>query len=139
LDFPFANDIYGSLTWEDIRNAEESPKKIGQRNLKDYFFRPPEELYDLENDPQEVTNLAKSPGHREILEELRSRLEDWQRRTNDPWLYRDGISILLNKHHLDAGLEVPDKWDLDIEHPETNRDDVPKYKNLPFGIAGARD
>ncbi|KAF5234761.1 hypothetical protein FANTH_11950 [Fusarium anthophilum] len=137
LDFPFANDIYGSLTWEDIRNSEDSPKKIGQRNLKDYFFRPAEELYDLELDPHEVMNLAKDPKYKEVLEELRDRLEDWQRRTNDPWLYRDGVSVLLNKHHLDAGLEVPDKWDLDVEHPETKG--VAKYKNLPFGIAGTRD
>jgi N-sulfoglucosamine sulfohydrolase len=138
LDFPFANDIYGSLTWEDIRNSEDSPKKVGQRNLKDYFFRPAEELYDVKNDEQEVVNLARDPKYQAILQELRDRLEAWQRRTNDPWLYRDGISILLNKHHLDAGLEVPDNWDLDVEHPET-KGNVTKYKNLPFGIAGTRD
>jgi uncharacterized sulfatase len=31
----------------------------------------PEELYDLRTDPDEVTNLANSPAHRAILEELR--------------------------------------------------------------------
>lgn len=139
LDFPFANDIYGSLTWEDIRNAESTPKRIGKRNLKDYFFRPAEELYDLENDPDEIVNLAKNEAYLGVLEQLRARLEDWQRRTNDPWLFRDGISILLNKHHLDAGLEIPDRWDLDVEHPETDREGVAKYKNLPFGVAGERD
>lgn len=138
LDFPFANDIYGSLTWEDIRNAETSPKMIGQRQLKDYFFRPAEELYDLSKDPNEVRNLAKDPAYQAELEELRSRLEDWQRRTNDPWLFRDGISILLNKHHLDAGLSVPDKWDLDVEHPETNKTGLKLYNNLPFSVAGPR-
>ncbi|KAK1654958.1 alkaline-phosphatase-like protein [Colletotrichum phormii] len=138
LDFPFANDIYGSLTWEDIRNADQNPKMIGERQLKDYFFRPAEELYDLVNDPNEVRNLAKDPDYQDVLEELQTRLEDWQRRTNDPWLFRDGISILLNKHHLDAGLEVPDKWDLDIEHPETKGDKVKKYQNLPFGVTGPR-
>ncbi|KAK2738200.1 sulfatase [Colletotrichum kahawae] len=138
LDFPFANDIYGSLTWEDIRNAEESPKRIGQRLLKDYFFRHAEELYDLVADPNEVRNLAKDPDHQDVLGELRTRLEDWQRRTNDPWLYRDGISILLNKHHIDAGLSVPDKWDLDIESPQTNKKGTKMYENLPFGVSGAR-
>ncbi|KAH6891512.1 alkaline-phosphatase-like protein [Thelonectria olida] len=138
LDFPFANDIYGSLTWEDIRNADVSPKLIGKRPLKDYFFRPSEELYDLSKDPEEVVNLAKDPQYQSVLEELRTKLEDWQRRTNDPWLFRDGISILLNKHHLDAGLSVPNNWDLDVERPESKGEHVQIYENLPFGLPGER-
>lgn len=138
LDFPFANDLYGSLTWEDIRNADASQKTIGKRPLRDYFFRPPEELFDLQNDPAEVKNLAKDPEYAEVLEDLRSRLEDWQRRTNDPWLYRDGVSVLLNKHHLDAGLAVPDNWDLDIDRPGTKDAGLKKYENKPFGVRGPR-
>jgi len=43
---------------------------------KTYFWepKPPEELYDLENDRDEVNNLANSPVHKEILSELRSAL-----------------------------------------------------------------
>lgn len=38
-----------------------------------YFWepKPPEELYDLESDPDEVRNLAGSPEHRGVLERLR--------------------------------------------------------------------
>ena len=133
LDFPFANDIYGSLTWEDIRNAETSQKKIGERSLKDYFFRPAEQLFDLLEDPNEVRNLASDPKYADILESLRTRLEDWQRRTSDPWLFRDGISVLLNQRHLDAGLAIPDKWDLDVDDLQTHGKDTKMYKNLPFG------
>lgn len=117
LDFPFAADIYGSLTWEDIRNADTCPIMIGSRKLKDYFFRPPEELYDIKTDPNEVRNLAKDPDHAERLKEMRGKLEEWQRRTEDPWLYRDGVSVLLLRHHLEAGLKVPDRWDFDADHP----------------------
>jgi arylsulfatase A-like enzyme len=45
--------------------------------------RPPEELYDLQNDPHELTNLADSPAHKAVLAEMRSKLETWIRETKD--------------------------------------------------------
>lgn len=129
LDFPFAADIYGSLTWEDIRDAERNPAKtVGSRPLRDYFFRPAEELYDLEADPLEVKNLAVQEGgggeseYAQVLGELREKLEAWQYRTLDPWLYRDGISVLFVKHHLEAGMQMPDRWDLDAENTGSRGD-----------------
>ncbi|KAK9776659.1 hypothetical protein SCAR479_06704 [Seiridium cardinale] len=135
LDFPFAADIYGSLTWEDIRNDEA--KMVGNRPLKDYFFRPPEELYDLGNDPLEVVNLVKDSAHEKILNELRQDLEAWQRRTEDAWLYRDGISVLFVKHHLDAGMQMPDHVDFDLDKLATRGPGVKLYENKPFGSHGA--
>ncbi|KAJ5103175.1 Alkaline phosphatase-like alpha/beta/alpha [Penicillium argentinense] len=123
LDFPFAADIYGSFTWEDIRNSES--KMIGSRPLKDYFFRPAEELYDIQVDPHEVRNLAKEPEYKQVLDEMRAAVEEWQRRTEDPWLYRDGVSMLLVKHHLEAGLEVPDRFDFDENAPQSKG--LPKF------------
>jgi N-sulfoglucosamine sulfohydrolase len=117
LDFPFASDIYGSLSWEDIRNSNESEIKIGQRKLKDYFFRGPEELYDLVNDPLEVNNLAGDPQHGPLLAKLRSDLEEWQQRTEDPWLYRDGVSVWFNRYHFPSGLKIPDRLDFDPARP----------------------
>ncbi|KAK6085840.1 hypothetical protein SCUP234_02747 [Seiridium cupressi] len=131
LDFPFAADIYGSLTWEDIRNDEA--KMVGNRPLKDHFFRPPEELYDLENDPLEVVNLVKDSAHEKILNELRQDLEAWQRRTEDAWLYRDGIYVLFVKRHLDAGMQMPDHVDFDLDKLATRGPGVKLYKNKPFG------
>lgn len=134
LDFPFAADIYGSLTWEEIRNADTSPKMIGSRPFKDYFFRPAEELYDIQADPNEIRNLAKDPEYRAILEEMRDTLEKWQRRTEDAWLYRDGVSLLFVKHHFEGGLEVPDRWDFDVAAPESKGQ--PKFNGeLPWGVA----
>lgn len=113
LNFPFAADLYGSLSWEDVRNSET--KMIGSRPLRDYFFRPPEELYDLQEDPLEVTNLAGDPAHAEVLKEMGEDLERWQRRTEDAWLYRDGVSVLFVQHHLDAGMRMPDRVDFDVD------------------------
>ena len=41
-----------------------------------------EELYDLEADPEELTNLALVPEHPALLEDLRARLEAELKRTN---------------------------------------------------------
>lgn len=40
--------------------------------------RPPEELYDLQEDPDEVTNRADDPAYRDVLLELRAELDDWR-------------------------------------------------------------
>ena len=115
LDFPFSGDLYGSLSWEGIRNRE--PVYIGQRSLRNYVRRPPEELYDLLADPAEVNNLAGDPAFGDELLDLRSRMERWQQETDDPWLYRDGISVRAVRHHLDAGLQMPERYDMDIDKP----------------------
>ncbi len=44
---------------------------------------PEEELYDLERDPHQVKNLAKSPEHQETLKRLRAALEKWIEETGD--------------------------------------------------------
>jgi hypothetical protein len=44
---------------------------------------PPEELYDVVADPHETVNLAGSPEHQAVLQELRQVLERWIEETND--------------------------------------------------------
>ena len=51
--------------------------------------RPREELYDLQEDPWELHNLASSAEHAGIKARLKSQLEDYQRRTKDPRLTGD--------------------------------------------------
>ena len=45
--------------------------------------RPPEELYDLRNDPFEINNLAESKRHQQQLLSLRTMLTEWEKATND--------------------------------------------------------
>ncbi|MDF1823068.1 MAG: sulfatase-like hydrolase/transferase [Verrucomicrobiales bacterium] len=45
--------------------------------------KPKEELYDLSVDPDEFTNLADDPDHREVLIKLRGALADWMLETRD--------------------------------------------------------
>jgi arylsulfatase A-like enzyme len=45
----------------------------------------PEMLFDLDSDPLETANLARSASHDAVLDEHRALLEDWARRTDDPF------------------------------------------------------
>lgn len=45
--------------------------------------KPVEELYDTENDPWEVNNLANDPAHKEVLERMRAANKNWVTRIYD--------------------------------------------------------
>lgn len=123
LDFPFAMDLYASLSWEGMRNSASStsPAMIGKRRLKDYICRPPEELFDLEADPLEIHNVADEPEHARTLQEMRAALEQWQKETNDLWLYRDGNPLVkyINSGYAREGLAIPDRFDFDADQPQS--------------------
>lgn len=121
LDFPMAMDLYASLSFEGMRNS--SPPTIGKRKFRDYIQRPPEELYDLENDPLELENLAGRSEFQDTLKEMRKALEEWQLETKDLWLWRDGTAVVRytadHYNYAREGLRIPDRFDLDAENPGT--------------------
>ena len=45
--------------------------------------KPPEELYDVVEDPHEVKNLADSPRHQDVLARMRQALDTWRSETAD--------------------------------------------------------
>src|SRR5262249_14441633 len=59
---------------------------------QDRFWKPkpPEELYDLQSDPDEVTNLAASPTHKEVLKKLRQAQQDHARTIRDVGFLPEG-------------------------------------------------
>jgi N-sulfoglucosamine sulfohydrolase len=63
-------------------------KVYGKRSIEAYIHRPRFEIYDLENDPYEINNLADDPKHAQILEELKQKLKVFQKRTKDPWILK---------------------------------------------------
>ncbi|KAK3626833.1 hypothetical protein LTR56_019561 [Elasticomyces elasticus] len=135
LDFPFAADLYASISFEGIRNTD-SPVVIGRRILKDYIFRPPEELYDLENDADEVRNLAGEKEHENRLLEFRERVTEWQKLTNDLWLYRDGQSLTVNSRYAKDGLQIPERLDFDVNSPGTKGVVMTKHLTVDGYSAG---
>jgi uncharacterized sulfatase len=52
--------------------------------------RPPEELYDLRSDRDEVKNLAQSPEHQDVLRRLRQAERDWVLRVHDVGFLPEG-------------------------------------------------
>jgi arylsulfatase A-like enzyme len=63
--------------------------------------RPEEELYDLESDRQELTNLAADPAHQETLQKLRGILDEWIDTSGDqgpetPEAYDSDMAVYLS-------------------------------------------
>jgi hypothetical protein len=73
--------------WRDLYRAGDLNAVQAQ------FFEPreAEALYDLDRDPYETTNLAKMPGYREKLLEMRSLMDDWVRGMPDLSFYPEPV------------------------------------------------
>ena len=85
-DMPTVSNVVGhSETWESGKVAARKDKAIAER-MRQFLYRPKEELYDLESDPDELTNLAEVAEHAPRLAELRERLRAWMTAEGDPQL-----------------------------------------------------
>ncbi len=87
-------------------------------------FRPPEELYDVVNDPHELHNLAGDPDHAKTLAFLRGRLDGWMLATQDRGrepesvaMFESDMAVYLehrmsrgNADVLQANLEQQRRW-----------------------------
>jgi arylsulfatase A-like enzyme len=69
--------------WNLIKELAEQDKLTPVQAVLAAPTMPEEELYDLQNDPHEIKNLAQSPEHKEVLARMRSALERWIEGSND--------------------------------------------------------
>jgi len=83
LEYPFASDLWASSTWQGM--LERGETRYGRRSIQAYLDRPKYELYDLEQDPDELHNLADDPGHAALLRDLAGRIKAFQENTQDLW------------------------------------------------------
>jgi len=69
-----------------------------------YFTEPQEfEVYDLEQDPDELHNLHRDPQHAQLIAELSARLEELRRETGDRYVYQP--TVLLKQEIVGGGCE----------------------------------
>lgn len=68
-----------------IRSWEEAYKNGTCNELQSTFWKtkPPEELYDRENDPWEVHNLAADPAYMPVLNRMRKACHEWMLSIHD--------------------------------------------------------
>lgn len=86
LSFPFASDLWESKTWQYLLDTKAT--HFAQRPIENYLHRATFELYDLEQDPDELNNLATLPMYQEQLSAMKARLKAHQERTGDPWILK---------------------------------------------------
>jgi len=124
--------IFAELTWHDrynpirvvrtkkfkyIRNFGKRPKiylprdiftgKSGYSMFEEcyYFVREKEELYDLEKDPWEKTNVINLPEYKDIADTLKKILDEWMISTNDPLLKGD-----IPPNNIQLEREINDRY-----------------------------
>ena len=82
--------------------------------------RPPEEIYDVSEDPAELQNLAGRPEYADLLADFRRQVENIMQRNADELLAEDSVYTRNREHpavrywffNAAAGA-----WDLDLEQP----------------------
>lgn len=82
--------------WVEAAQTDEHAAKV----LSRHHGRPEFELFDLKNDPNELTNLADDPARAELKQELLSKLKVWIKEQGDR----------LTVFHEPLMLDAPETW-----------------------------
>jgi N-sulfoglucosamine sulfohydrolase len=103
LTFGIRNEHY-KLIYNPVRAqnlagiSRYQNSKIPESLWQPDYVDPPEfELYNLDNDPNEFTNLASRPTHRETRDRLFQAMRDFQKEISDPFLDPANIEFYLKE------------------------------------------
>ena len=105
MPYPVAYDIFRSATYQDLLNRTREGRPTGWfRTLEKYYYRAQWELFDLNTDPKELTNLFDKPEYQKVVKELRLELLAWRETTNDHWIcYPGGVLVDGACYSMDNG------------------------------------
>ncbi len=87
LPYPFASDLWAASSWQ-AQWAKGKDAPYGGMTVGRYVQRPQFELFDMQKDPNESTNLADSEGHKDVLETYKAKLKQMQKDMEDPWIMK---------------------------------------------------
>ena len=87
LPFPFASDLWAASSWQaQYRKGRDA--RYGRKTVGQYINRPRFELYDIQRDLDETTNLADDPRFAEVLKRYQEKLKTLQKKMHDPWIMK---------------------------------------------------
>lgn len=125
------NYRYRMLAYEEWRKLFEDGKLS---DVQSQFFtaRPPEQLFDLSQDPHETRNLALDPKHRKTLLQLRERLTSWMKSMPDLSMYPESVlaeeafqnPVQFGQQHQQQIAELIDTANLSLQPFEISRADL---------------
>ena len=93
MEYPFASDLWVASTWQGVYRRGDD--LYGKRKVDNYLFRPEYELYDIENDADELINLSGKEEYAPVLDSLKQKLKEFQIQTFDPWIICNDHEDLL--------------------------------------------
>ena len=112
--YQYMNTPEKGATMKDLRSLHDAGKLKGAPTIYFSKHKPVEELYDTQNDPHELTNLASSDEHQEILSHLRQVHIKWVQETKDLGLIAEPILIeresTLGNQYLIFSVSLPVNW-----------------------------
>jgi uncharacterized sulfatase len=79
----FAGGAIGGKEFASWQQKAEAGDAFASTQVARYLRRPATELYDLETDPWELTDLATQPAHAATIQRLREHLETWMTQQGD--------------------------------------------------------
>lgn len=85
---------------KDMRRLHEEGKLTEYQEVHWFGTRPKEELYDLQGDPFQMTNLVEDEVYAKILQEHREALEEWIKQTDDKGQYAESSLQLKATYDL---------------------------------------
>lgn len=83
ISHPLSMDLYNPCAWQWL--LTHSINKLGERSIQSYLHRPKFELYVVEEDPDELRNLAGDPVYAGVLKTHEGQPKAFQKNTTDPW------------------------------------------------------